>query len=124
MKHVGQTLKKHIESTGILKKDVANACGITYNYLSTIFTKESVDCKLLEKLCKATGLSAAIFFDEGDDTSKIFSDIHQNTLVGSPTISVNDAATLKALLDEKERTIQILMAAKGFENGTKPGQQM
>lgn len=124
MKHVGQLLKNHIETNNIKKRDVANAVGISYNYLSTLFTKESIDCQLLEKLCKATGLTTGQFFDDGGGASKVLSDIHQNTLVGSPTISVNDAATLRALLDEKERTIQILMAAKGFENGTKTGQQI
>lgn len=118
MKHVGQLLKKHIETNNIKKRDVANAVGISYNYLSTIFTRKSIDCELLEKLCKATGLSTGAFFDDGGGSTKVLSDIHQQTLVGSPTISVNDPATLTALVAEKERTIQILMAAKGFNNGT------
>lgn len=124
MKHVGQTLKNYIETNNIKKRDVADTVGISYNYLSTIFTRDSIDCQLLEKLCKATGLTTGQFFDDGGGAAKAFSDIHQQTLVGSPTISVNDAATLKALLDEKERTIQILMAAKGFEIGTKTEQRM
>lgn len=124
MKHVGQTLKNHIETNNLKKRDVANAVGISYNYLSTIFTRDSIDCQLLEKLCNATGLSTGTFFDDGGGASKVFSDIHQQTLVGSPTISVNDAATFRALLEEKERTIQILMAAKGFNIGTKTEQNL
>lgn len=118
MKHVGQTLKKHIESNRLKKRDIANAVGISYNYLSTIFNRETVDCQLLEKLCKATGMSTGEFFDDGGGASKVLSDIHQNTLLGSPTISVNDPSTLSALLAEKERTIQILMASKGIQIGT------
>lgn len=122
MKHVGQLLKTYIETNNIKKRDVADAAGISYNYLSTIFTRPSIDCILLEKLCKATGLPTGAFFDDGGGVSKTLSDIHQQTLVGSPTISVNDAAMIQSLLDEKERTIQILMAAKGFDTGAKTEQ--
>ncbi len=122
MKHVGQLIKNYIETNHLKKRDVANAVGISYNYLSTIFTRPSIDCELLEKLCKATGMTTGAFFDDGGGSSKVLSDIHQQTIVGSPTISLNDPATLMALLSEKERTIQILMSAKGFENGTKSEQ--
>lgn len=122
MRHVGQLLKRHIESNNIKKRDVANAVGISYNYLSTIFTRPSVDCELLEKLCKATGMSTGEFFDDGGVVSKSFSDIHQSTLVGSPTISINDMTMLQNLLAEKERTIQLLIAASGINIGTKPRQ--
>ena len=43
MKHLGQLLKKHIETNNIKKRDVADAVGITYNYLSTVFNKPSFD---------------------------------------------------------------------------------
>lgn len=122
MKHVGQTLKNHIESNHLKKRDIADSVGISYNYLSTIFTRPSIDCELLEKLCAAVGIPTGIFFEDGGGAAKSFSDIHQNTLVVSPAISVNDAYTLQALLAEKERTIQILMAAKGFATGTKTEQ--
>lgn len=118
MKHVGQLLKNHIETNRLKKRDVANAVGISYNYLSTIFTRPSIDCELLEKLCSATGMSTGEFFDDKGGQPNVLSDIHQHTVVGSPTISVNDPTTLSTLLAEKERTIQILMAANGINLGT------
>lgn len=124
MKHIGQTLKNHIETNHLKKRDVANAVGITYNYLSSIFNKPTIDCELFEKLCKATGMSTGEFFDDGGGQSKTLSDIQQNTVIGSPTISVNDAETFRALLAEKERTIQILMAANGINLGTKSEQAL
>ena len=57
MKHIGNILKNHIETNHLKKRDIANAVGITYNYLSTIFTKQSIDCALFEKLCVVTGLN-------------------------------------------------------------------
>lgn len=119
MKHIGKTLKKYIESNGLKKRDIANAVGISYNWLSTIFNRSTIDCQLLENLCKATGMSTGDFFDDGGGATKVLSDIHQNTVVGSPTISVNDEKNLLALLEEKERTIQILMASQGIRLGTK-----
>lgn len=124
MKHVGKTLKSYIETNKLKKRDIADAVGISYNYLSTIFTRASIDCGLLEKLCKATGLSTGQFFDDYGGSSNVFSDIRQQTIVGSPTISFNDATALQALIAEKERTIQILMSAKGFDTVTTPRQDV
>ena len=71
MKHLGQLLKKHIETNNLKKRDVSAAAGITSNYLSTLFNKESMDCELWEKLCLATGINPAVAFDVPLSSSKI-----------------------------------------------------
>ena len=116
MKHVGQTLKQHIEANHLKKGDVARAAGITYNYLSTIFTKDSIDAMLLEKLCVACGLNPEVFFEVPQTAIKYYSDISANTIVGPATVTIGAEVALykellaekERLIEEKERTIQIL----------------
>lgn len=119
------------------KGEVANAVGITYNYLSTIFQKNSVDATMLEKLCVATGLHPMTFFEYGGDgTTVSYSDIHARTQIGSAAVNINHATNgtkqLEALLTEKdrliaekerviaekERMIQILLRQAGIDDGT------
>ena len=77
MKPIGPIIKKYIEERGMKKGEIANAVGITYNYLSTIFQKNSVDATMLEKLCVATGLHPMTFFEYGGDgTTVSYSDFN------------------------------------------------
>lgn len=121
MKHVGQILKAYIESHGLLKTQVAKQVGITYNYLSTIYKKESIDAELLERICVAIGLHPAVFFDFPEDAGNTYKDIWAKTMIGNAQVQINENDNLRALLaekdrviDEKERTIQILMAQNGL----------
>lgn len=121
MKHVGHVLKEHIEKTGIKKGDVAAAAGISYNYLSTIFNKPTIDALLLEKLFVAAGLNPAVVFDSAGSCYKNYSEISSTAVLGTSTITIGEAESLRMLIDEKdkrleekERTIKILMAQRGL----------
>jgi hypothetical protein len=123
MKHLGQLLKKHIETNNIKKRDVSAAAGITSNYLSTLFNKETMDCELWEKLCLASGINPAVAFDVPLSSSKSYSDIYAQTVLGPATVTIGaEQKTLLDLLAEKERLIQVLMAASGLKIGTKTEQ--
>ena len=123
MKHLGQLLKKHIETNNIKKRDVSAAAGITSNYLSTLFNKETMDCELWEKLCLASGINPAVAFDVPLSSSKSYSDIYTQTVLGPATVTIGaEQKTLLDLLAEKERLIQVLMAASGLKIGTKTEQ--
>lgn len=123
MKHLGQLLKKHIETNNIKKRDVANAAGISFNYLSTLFNKPSMDCELWEKLCAATRLNPATAFDVPVGGNKSYSDIQAHTVVGPATVMIGaEQKPLLDLLAEKERLIQVLLAASGLKIGTKSEQ--
>lgn len=125
MKHLGQLLKKHIETNNIKKRDVSSAAGITSNYLSTLFNKESMDCELWEKLCLASGINPAVAFEVPLSSSKSYSDIYAQTVLGPATVTIGaEQKTLLDLLAEKERLIQVLMAASGLKIGTKSEQVM
>jgi transcriptional regulator with XRE-family HTH domain len=110
MKHVGETLRSYIEDKHLVKGEIAKAAGISYNYLSTIFNKSSIDASLLEKLCKASGLSIYSVFDESIGAPGSISEVSANTVVGNASVQItSENAMLRELLAEKERTIQILL---------------
>lgn len=121
MKHIGSLLKDHIEKNHLKKGDIAAAAGITYNYLSTIFKQASCDANLLERLYVAAGLHPAVVFDVPEQVTKNFSDIVAHTQLGNASVQINHPSGLYELLEakeriieEKERTIQILMANAGL----------
>ena len=137
MRPIGPILKEHIEEKKLAKTKIAEKVGITYNYLSTIFHKETLDASLLEKLCVATGLHPMTFFEYGEDgTIAYYSDIKAKTGIGSAAVNINHNSAdheraladkeriieeKNRLIEEKERTIQILMAASGLRPGTESG---
>lgn len=120
MQNIGAVLKEHIEKNGLKKAEIAEAVGITPNYLSTIFKLESLDATLLEKLCRATGLPISEVFDlPFSGVSKTLSDIQAKTLLGSAKVQIAESEAFRQLLAEKdrllaekERLIQILLADK------------
>ena len=121
MKHIGQTLKEYIESHQLVKGEVAKQVGISYNYLSTIFKQPSLDAKLLEKLCVAIGLHPSEVFDVPEEIENRYKDIWAKTLLGNAKVEINASENLRALIaekeriiEEKERTIQILMRQAGL----------
>lgn len=121
MKHIGQILKNHIETHKLVKGEVANKVGISYNYLSTIFKQQSIDAGLLERICVAIGLHPSMVFDVPEEIENSYKDIWAKALLGSAKVEINSNENLRALLaekerviEEKERTIQILMAQSGL----------
>lgn len=121
MKHIGKTLKEHIESHRLVKGEVAKQAGISYNYLSTIFKQDSIDADLLERLCIASGLHPSEVFEVPQDLETRYQDIWAKTLLGHAKVEINSNENLRALLnekeriiEEKERTIQILMSRAGI----------
>ncbi len=123
MEHLGQLLKKHIETYNLKKRDIADAAGITSNYLSTLFNKSTMDCELWEKLCIATGMNPAVGFNAPASCNKNYSDISAQTVLGPATVTIGiEQKPLLDLLAEKERLIQVLLAASGIKIGTKSEQ--
>lgn len=137
MKPIGPIIKKYIEDRKMVKGEVAKKVGITYNYLSTIFQKETLDAALLERLCVAIGLNPMTFFELGSEGETVsYSDIKARTHVGNAEVKINHNNTdfdrllaekerlieeKNRLIEEKERTIQILIAASGLKLGTDSG---
>ena len=133
MKPVGPIIKRYIEDNKMVKTQVAKKLGISYNYLSTIFLKETIDAGLLERICVVLGLHPMTFFEYGKEGETVsYSDIKAKANVGNAEVNINhnsadhDRALAdkeriieekERLLQEKERTIRILMRQAGIEDG-------
>ena len=115
MKNIGPELNRIMTERRIVRKDIAKEVGITPTYLSAIVRKNSIDCELLDKICKAIGISASYFFD--DTHGNHVSDISATTLFGNANVNITqgEVKMLKELLAEKERTIKILMAERNID---------
>lgn len=118
MKHLGQLIKNCIEDRKLVKKEVAVRVGVSPTYLSTLFNQESMDCQLFERICHAIGLPPSAGFDDPQPGSKTLSDISASTMIGPATVTIGETKALRDLLAEKERMIQVLLAASGLKIGT------
>lgn len=119
MKHIGHELFHIIEQKKLVKKEIAEQVGITPVYFSAIMRKESIDAELLERICRAIGVSPAYFFDDYKENNNHIGDVNATAVMGSASVNISQGEIdlLKSMLEEKERTIKILMQAKGFDSG-------
>lgn len=119
MLHIGNEIKKVIEGNHLVKQEVAEKLGVSPTYLARMFNMEDMKCSSLDKVCKVIGLSAAHIFEQESQVS--VKNVSANTVIGDARTEVNvtpgEMATLRELLAEKERTIQILMAQIGTVSG-------
>lgn len=119
MIHIGNEIKRVIESNHLVKKDVAEQLGITPTYLTRMFKFPDMKCSSLDKVCKVIGLSAARIFEQ--ESAVNVQNVSANTVIGPATAELNvtpgEVATLRELLAEKERTIQILLSQIGTKTG-------
>lgn len=100
MKHVGQLIKKHIEDHRLVKRKVAEQLGCTYNYLSSVYKKETLNMSFYDEICKVIGLDPALAFEDKEKEND----------KNDPYLEIQ---YLKKMLDEKERMIQHLLSKSG-----------
>lgn len=123
MKHVGLTIKQAIEDRGLKKYEVAQNAGITYKYLTEVYRKESLDARILERLCKAIGISVKeLFEDTGENESGGFalaadSSTPSDVRILYELLRAKDELieNQRHLIAEKERTIQLLTSSRADE---------
>ena len=124
MKNIGKELDRIITEKGMVKKKLAEHLGITPAWLIRLLKQPSMDCEMLDRICKFVGIHPGYFFDDANHGTSVHAT--SSSFIGDATTHVEvtrgEVDMLKRMLAEKERTIQILMASKGFENGTKTGQ--
>lgn len=121
MKHIGSTVKSLVEARGIKKAQFALDIGLQHaESLSRIFRSGSVQCDMLERICRVLNINPGFFFDDAAEQPQATA--QASTVIGNASASAvaqtAEIATLRELLAEKERTIQILLR----EIGTKTGQ--
>lgn len=119
MKHIGNTIKELVEAKGIKKLQFARDIDLAPESLSRFFKHSSIQCDLLEKICRILEVSPSFFFDEPDGSPQATA--QASTLIGNANASAvaqsGEMATLRELLAEKERTIQILLGKIGTKTG-------
>lgn len=119
MLHIGNEIKKAIESNHLVKQDVAERLGVSPTYLARMFNQNDMKCSMLDRVSKVIGLSVSHIFEQDGQVS--VQNVSANSVIGNAKAEVNvtpgEVATLRELLAEKERTIQILMAQIGTISG-------
>ena len=115
MKKIGPELDRIIAEKGVIKKNIAENLGITPTYFSRLLKSDSMDCKMLENICKILEISPASFFDGCTNIS--VGGANASSIIGNASATVNitqgEITALRELLVEKERTIQILLQKTG-----------
>lgn len=126
MKNIGNEADKIIRERRLKKKDIAEKMGISDVYLSQLFKKDSIDAKLLEKLSHAIRVPITFWFEEKDIKNLSIAagagsaaSIYGDAITGELASKDKEIEHLKMLLmdkdiiiEEKERTIQILLKNK------------
>ena len=119
MLHIGNEIKKSIESNHLVKQDVAEQLGVSPTYLARMFNQNDMKCSMLDRVSKVIGLSVSHIFEQEGQVS--VQNVSAKSVRGNAKAEVNatpgEVATLRELLAEKERTIQILMTQIGTISG-------
>ncbi len=137
MKHIGEEINNILMSRKIVKKRFAEELGMTDVNLSKIFKKKTIDAALLNRIAKLLNLPISHFFDEKSETAPNIGHqvIGQGNQVGDILLSDHkskmtllerklekalvendflrqEIADKKALIEEKERYISLLLQQK------------
>ena len=107
MKQIGKELEIIIRQRGIVKNALAKELDITPTWLSKLFRRDSIDCALLDKICRFVGISPAYFFDIDLEPMGGHVDAMQVDALK------REVEVLRELARDKERTIQILLKQTG-----------
>lgn len=118
----GQELKSKILLIGKSQKDIADLLGVSAQSLSSVLSAKDVRSGTIEKIANALNVPISFLYGEKDiEHSAVASGegsvavTGNNNVAGNVTMGDNTAvlqervAMLEKLLEEKERTIKILM---------------
>ena len=117
----GQELKARIMKVGKSQKDIADYLGVTAQSLSSVLSAKDVRSGTIEKIAQVLNVPISFLYGEKDKdqnaiaTGNGIAVAGNNNVAGNVTMGVNTAVLqervtlLEKLLEEKERTIKILM---------------
>lgn len=123
MKHIGRELYQIIEKKRLVKRHIAQAIDMDPSRFNQLMHRESLDAKLLEKICIAIGISPGYFFDDWPSDKYTIGEINNQTVIGDANVNIGQSLkhleiALEAkdkLIEEKERLIKILSEKSGVE---------
>lgn len=115
MKHFGNQLDELFKKKRIIQKDFAEKMGVTNVTVTKWKSQESIDAAKLEAISKVLNVPISYWFDLKETPSSIVNgnrsaaSVYGNATVSTSNEKDKEIEHLKQLLEEKERTIQILM---------------
>ena len=116
----GKNLKELIDALGISQRKLAEQMGVTPQTISAILTAKDVRTSTIERIASVTNMPISYFFNEEREHQNAVASGNGIAVAGNNNVAGNvtmgDAAVLQErvtmlekLLEEKERTIKILM---------------
>ena len=115
----GKELKDRVDLLGLAQRKLAEKMGVTPQTVNAILTAKDIRTSTIERIASVTGMPISFFFnEESDKQSAIVSGNGSVAVAGNNNVTSNagDNAVLQErvkmlekLLEDKERTIKILM---------------
>lgn len=110
----GQTLKEKLQTRNISFADLAEKLGIAAQSLNSCFKVQDVGSNRIEKIAQVLELPMSFFYPSEGNNAVASGDgsvaaIQSTVTQGDNKILQERVRLLEKLLEEKERTIQILM---------------
>ena len=107
----GKELKLKIDALGITQRSLAEQMGVTPQTVSAILTAKDIRTSSLERIAQVTNKPMSYFYGETNNTQAVVSGNSSIAAINS-NINSSEVELLKNLLEEKERTIKILMGRR------------
>lgn len=115
----GQELKEKVMMANVPFNEIADRLGITAQSLNSCFKGKDVRSNTIERIAEALGVKMSFFYPM-DSNSAVASgngsvavtgnnNVAGNVTMGDTAMLAERIAMLERLLEEKERTIKILM---------------
>lgn len=116
----GRDLKELIDLLGISQRKLAEQMGVTPQTINAILTAKDVRTSTIERIASVTNMPISYFFKEEHEGQNAVAsgngiavagnnNVAGNVAMGDTTVLKERVSMLEKLLEEKERTIQILM---------------
>lgn len=107
----GKELKLKIDALGITQRSLAEQMGVTPQTVSAILTAKDIRTSSLERIAQVTNKPMSYFYGETDNAQAVASGDSSIAAIYS-NVNSSEVELLKKLLEEKERTIKILMGRR------------
>lgn len=109
----GNELKVRLMEIGKSQKDVADLLGVTAQSLSSVLSAKDVRSGTIEKIAHAVNMPISFFYGETNSQHAMANGDSSvaaiNSHVDGNAVLQERVKSLEALVEEKERTIKILM---------------
>lgn len=113
MKHIGNELNRIIEERKLVKREIAESCGIHPSYFSYILKSNTMNPETLETICRHLDISPGYFFDDWTSNKYSLSEImHPDA---DSIAKDKEIKLLREMLEDKERIIKILSQKSGID---------